>query len=255
VYPFIHIGPLTLGTYGIMVATGLICAFFVIRAELRRRSYGAEAENIIGTTGLAGLVGARLYHLLEAPSEFFAHPLRLLFSTTGFAWFGAVIGGFVALVLLARHYQMKILLMLDIASPAAAIGYGVGRIGCLISGDGDYGIPTALPWGMSFPNGLVPTTEKVHPTPIYEFLGAMLIGYILWRVGARAIDGLRPAGEVFALYLILTGVARFLVEIIRINPRSFFGLTNAQAASIASVLAGVFLLLALLRRIRPQTVI
>jgi phosphatidylglycerol---prolipoprotein diacylglyceryl transferase len=254
-YPFIHIGPLTLGTYGIMVALGLICAFFVIRADLRRRGYGAEAENIIGTTGLAGLVGARLYHLLETPSEFFAHPLPLLFSTMGFAWFGAVIGGFVALVLLARHYQMKILLMLDIASPAAAIGYGVGRIGCLISGDGDYGIPTSLPWGMSFPNGLVPTIQPVHPTPIYEFLGAMVIGYILWRVGARSIGGLRPAGEVFAFYLILTGVARFLVEFIRINPHSFFGLTNAQAASVASVFAGVLLLVALLQRIRPQTVI
>lgn len=254
-YPFIHIGPLTLGTYGIMVAAGLMCAFFLIRADLRRRGIGADAENIIGTTGLAGLVGARLYHLLETPSEFFAHPWPLLFSTMGFAWFGAVIGGFVALVLLARHYQMKILLMLDIASPAAAIGYGIGRIGCLISGDGDYGTPTSLPWGMSFPNGLVPTTDRVHPTPIYEFLAAMLIGYILWRIGARAVGGLRPTGEIFAFYLILTGVARFLVEFIRINPRSFFGMTNAQTASVASILAGMFLLLALLRRIRPQTVI
>lgn len=254
-HPFIHIGPVTLGTYGIMVATGLICAFFVIRADLRRRGYGAEAENIIGTTGLAGLVGARLYHLLETPSEFLAHPLPLLFSTMGFAWFGAVIGGFVALALLARSYKMKILLMMDVASPAAAVGYGVGRIGCLISGDGDYGIPTSLPWSMSFPNGLVPTTDRVHPTPIYEFLAAIAIGYILWRIGARAIGGLRPAGEVFAFYLILTGVARFLVEFIRINPRSFFGLTNAQAASVASVLAGVLLFVALLQRIRPQTVI
>lgn len=238
-----------------MVALGLICAFFVIRADLRRRGYGADAENIIGTTGLAGLVGARLYHLLESPSEFFAHPLPLLFSTMGFAWFGAVLGGFVALALLARHYQMKILLMLDVASPAAAIGYGVGRIGCLISGDGDYGTATSLSWGMSFPNGLVPTTERVHPTPIYEFLAAILIGYILWRIGARAVDGLRPAGEVFAYYLMLTGVARFLVEFIRINPRSFFGLTNAQAASIASVLVGAILLLELVRRIRPRTAI
>jgi phosphatidylglycerol:prolipoprotein diacylglycerol transferase len=254
-YPFIHIGPLTLGSYGIMVALGLICAFFVVRADLRRRGYGADAENIIGTTGLAGLAGARFYHLLESPSEFFAHPLPLLFSTMGFAWFGAVIGGFVALVLLARHYRMNMLLMLDIASPAAAIGYGVGRIGCLISGDGDYGTPTSLPWGMSFPNGLVPTTQRVHPTPIYEFLGGMLIGYILWRIGARAVGGLRPAGEVFAYYLILTGVARFLVELIRINPRSFFGMTNAQTASIASILAGTAILLVLQRRIRPQTVI
>jgi len=255
VYPFIHIGPVTLGTYGIMVASGLICAFFLVRADLRRRGFGADAENIIGTTGLAGLVGARLYHLLEAPSEFFAHPLPLLFSTMGFAWFGAVIGGFLALVYLARHYRMSVLLMLDIASPAAAIGYGIGRIGCLISGDGDYGTPTSLPWGMSFPNGLVPTTERVHPTPIYEFLAAMVIGYILWRIGARAIGGLRPAGEVFAFYLILTGVARFLVEFIRINPRSFFGMSNAQTASVASMLAGILLFTLLLRRIRPQTVI
>jgi len=83
----------------------------------------------------------------------------------------------------------------------------------------------------------------------------MLIGYILWRIGARSIGGLRPAGEVFAFYLILTGIARFLVEFIRINPRSFFGLTNAQAASVASILGGVWLLVALVRRIRPQTVI
>lgn len=246
---------MTLGTYGLLVATGLLCAFFILRADLQRRGLDADAESIIGITGLSGLAGARLYHLLESPAEFFADPWRLLFSTMGFAWFGAVIGGFVALVLLARHYKMGMLLMLDIASPAAAIGYGVGRIGCLISGDGDYGTPTSLPWGMSFPNGLVPTTQRVHPTPIYEFLGAMLIGYILWRIGARTVGGLRPAGEVFGFYLILTGVARFLVEFIRINPRSFFGLTNAQAASVASIIFGIVLLILLARRISPKTVI
>src|SRR5580698_7440058 len=105
-YPFIHLGPITLGTYGLMVAAGLICAFFVVRRDLERRGISADAESIIGFTGLAGLVGARLYHLLEDPAEFFAHPLPLLFSTSGFAWYGAVIGGFVALVLLARHYRM-----------------------------------------------------------------------------------------------------------------------------------------------------
>src|SRR5580658_9824188 len=231
-----------------MVALGLICAFFVLRADLHRRGYVADAENIIGTTGLAGLAGARLYHLLESPSEFFAHPLPLLFSTMGFAWFGAVIGGFVALVLLARRYGMKILLMLDVASPAAAVGYGIGRIGCLISGDGDYGVPTSLPWGMSFPNGLVPTTERVHPTPIYELIAACAIAYFLWRVGQRAVSGTRPAGEVFAWYLIATDIARFLVEFIRINPRSFFGMSNAQAASVVSVIAGALLLVLLAGR-------
>jgi len=248
VYPFIHIGPVTLGTYGLLVATGLLCAFFILRADLQRRGLDADAESIIGITGLSGLAGARLYHLLESPAEFFADPWRLLFSTMGFAWFGAVIGGFTALVLLARRYRMKILLMLDVASPAAALGYGIGRIGCLISGDGDYGVPTSLPWGMSFPNGLVPTTQRVHPTPIYEFLAALVIAHFLWRIGRRAVGGTRPAGEVFGWYLIATGVARFLVEFIRINPRSFFGLSNAQAASGVSVIAGMLLLVLLAGR-------
>jgi phosphatidylglycerol:prolipoprotein diacylglycerol transferase len=241
VYPFIHLGPITLGTYGLLVATALLVSYFVLRADFLRRALAIDAETVVGITGLAGLVGARLYHLMESPREFFADPWPLLFSTMGFAWFGSVIAGFIALVLLARHYKIGFLTMLDAASPAAALGYGVGRIGCLISGDGDYGKPTTLPWGMSFPNGIVPTTERVHPTPIYEFLIAIVIFWILWRIGGRAIRDARPAGIVFAAYLVLTGVARFLIEFIRINPRSFFGMTNAQAASLASILAGALL--------------
>jgi phosphatidylglycerol:prolipoprotein diacylglycerol transferase len=240
-YPFIHIGPLTLGSYGLMVAIGLICGFFILRADFARRGVSADAEAIIGITGLSGLVGSRLYHLLESPAEFFADPWPQLFSTMGFAFVGAIIGGFFALVLLAKRFRMSMLLMLDAASPAAALGYGIGRIGCLISGDGDYGIPTSLPWGMSFPNGIVPTTERVHPTPIYEFLVAVLISWILWRLGARGLKKHAPNGIVFAAYLALTGIARFLVEMIRINPRSFYGLTNAQAASVVSLIAGVAL--------------
>jgi phosphatidylglycerol:prolipoprotein diacylglycerol transferase len=251
-YPFIHIGPLTLGSYGLMVAIGLICGFFILRADFARRGVSADAEAIIGITGLAGLAGSRLYHLLESPAEFFADPWPQLFSTMGFAFVGAILGGFIALVILAKRFRIPMLLMLDAASPAAAMGYGIGRIGCLISGDGDYGMPTKLPWGMAFPNGIVPTTQscvewgaapecRVHPTPIYEFLVAILIFWILWRIGARALKTHAPSGIVFAAYLVLTGIARYLVEIIRINPRSFYGLTNAQAASVVSVLVGMAL--------------
>ena len=250
-YPFIHIGPLTLGSYGLMVAIGLICAFFILRADFARREVSADAEAIIGITGLAGLVGSRLYHLLETPAEFFADPWPQLFSTMGFAFVGAIIGGFVALVILAKRFKIS---MLDAASPAAAMGYGIGRIGCLISGDGDYGIPTSLPWGMSFPNGIVPTTERVHPTPIYEFLVAILIFWILWRLGARGLKKHAPNGIIFAAYLVLTGIARFLVEMIRINPRSFYGMTNAQAASVVSILAGVILFLYCRRKSAQQAI-
>src|ERR1700758_3148127 len=203
-YPFIHIGPLTLGSYGLMVATGLICAFFVLRADLARRGVSADAEAIIGITGLSGLVGSRLYHLLESPAEFFADPWPQLFSTMGFAFVGALIGGLLALLFLAWRFRISPLLLLDAASPAAAMGYGIGRIGCLISGDGDYGVPTSLPWGMSFPNGLVPTSERVHPTPIYELLVALLIAAYLWRRGSKT-DGL-SAGQITGEYLVMSGV-------------------------------------------------
>lgn len=242
--PFIHLGPIRLGTYGIFVALGLFTAFYVVRADLRRRLLDADPNVIVGLTGIAGLVGARLYHLAESPSEFFADPWHLLFSSMGFAWFGSVIAGLIALLLIGRHYKIGSLRMLDIASPAAAIGYGIGRIGCLISGDGDYGTPTSLPWGMSFPNGIVPTDQRVHPTPLYEFLASLVIFWALWKLGARWLGkGSGADGKVFAAYLLLSGVARFLVEFIRINPRSFFGMTNAQTASLAGVLLGVILLM------------
>jgi len=239
--PFVHIGPLTLGTYGLMVAAALLCAFFVLRRELARRQLAADPHAIIGMVGLAGLLGSKLWHALETPAEFFTHPLQMILSPLGFAYYGAIVGGFLMLVGLARHYRVPMLEMLDAVSPAAALGYGIGRIGCLISGDGDYGIPTSLPWGMSFPNGLVPTTQRVHPTPIYEFLGAVVIFLYLRHLALRSLRKPMPAGEVFANYLVWTGLARFLVEFIRLNPRTVFGMSNAQAASVISVIAGLSL--------------
>ena len=255
--PFLHLGPLTIPTFGLMVATGLLVAAYILQADFNRRrgqlqnyrsSKSARDERakdegflIIGIAGLAGLVGARLYHVLESPHELIANP-SVLISRFGFAWFGGLLGGFVALVILAKRFRIPLLEFLDMCSPAAAVGYAIGRIGCLLSGDGDYGVPTTLPWGMSFPNGVVPTVERVHPTPLYEFFIWLAIGAILWRLGKRALTGAGPKGEVFCAYLILTGIARFLIEFIRINPRSFFGLSNAQTASLVSIVAGAVLL-------------
>jgi len=246
--PYLHLGPLTLPTFGLMVATGLLVSAYILQADFRRRGIRADAFLIIGIAGLAGIAGARLYHVLESPSEFFADPWPLLISRFGFAWFGGFLGGFAALLILGRREKIPTLTFLDACSPAAAVGYAIGRIGCLLSGDGDYGIPTNLPWGMSFPNGVVPTTERVHPTPLYEFFVWMLIAYVLWRIGARVLPRKESAGLVFCAYLVLTGIARFLVEIIRLNPRSFFGMSNAQAASVASILIGVVLYFFFVRR-------
>src|SRR5712692_1466857 len=239
--PYLHLGPLNLPTFGLMVATGLLAASHILQADFRRRAIHADAFLVIGFAGLAGIVGARLYHVLESPSEFFANPWPQLISRFGFAWFGGFLGGFAALLLLGRREKIPTLTLLDACGPAACVGYAVGRIGCLLSGDGDYGVPTKLPWGMSFPNGVVPTTARVHPTPLYEFFIWLVIAAFLWHMGKKAISGARPKGEIFCGYLILTGVARFLIEFIRINPRSFFGLSNAQAASLVSIVVGVLL--------------
>jgi phosphatidylglycerol:prolipoprotein diacylglycerol transferase len=266
-----------------MVACAMLAAFFVLRADLERRGLAApgkqpagskdegrddtsaktrgenaqknakpasrtasaEAELLIAIPCMAGLAGAKLYHVLESPADFLAHPVALLFSPFGFAWFGGLLAGFAAFVWVGRRQRIPLLTLLDAGSPAAALGYGIGRIGCFLSGDGDYGVPTSLPWGMSFPNGLVPTTERVHPTPIYELLVACAIAWFLWRMYDRrrsaAGKTIAPPGTIFAVYLVLTGLARFLVEFIRINPRSFLGMSNAQTASIVSIIVGIAL--------------
>jgi prolipoprotein diacylglyceryl transferase len=262
--PFLHIGPLAIPTFGLMVAVALMVSAYVLQADLNRRrghlqrlpGYAAQRDEgfvIIGIAGLAGIVGARLYHVLESPGELFADPVGQLFSRFGFAWFGGFLGGVVALLILARRLRIPLLEFLDICSPAACVGYAIGRIGCLLSGDGDYGVPTSLPWGMSFPNGVVPTgpvcVERglppdchVHPTPLYELFAWLAIATFLWHMGTKALRGPKVKGEIFANYLILTGVARFAVEIIRINPRSFLGMSNAQTASVVSILLGAVLL-------------
>jgi len=262
--PFLHIGWLSIPTFGLMVAAALMVSAYVLQADLNRRPQlqrqgSPESDRnlgpigrwigpapdgfvIIGIAGFAGIAGARLYHVFETPSDLFADPVGQLFSRFGFAWFGGFLGGFAALAFLAWHYRIGLLEFLDLCSPAACVGYAIGRIGCLLSGDGDYGIPTNLPWGMSFPNGVVPTTARVHPTPLYEFCIWLAIAAFLWHMGTKALRGPKAKGEIFANYLILTGIARFLIEIIRINPRSFLGMSNAQAASVLSILIGAVLL-------------
>ena len=97
-------------------------------------------------------------------------------------------------------------------APALAIGYAVGRLGCQLAGDGDYGIPSDLPWAMSYPDGTVPTTDRVHPTPIYEFLVMSAVTWWLWSRRDKARHG-----ALIGWWAVLAGIERFLVEFIRRN--------------------------------------
>jgi phosphatidylglycerol:prolipoprotein diacylglycerol transferase len=225
-------------SYGIAVLFGFLCGWRLLRLNLIR--YGLEsgiADKMILATLVAGLLGSKIYHDAQNASRVLADP-GILTSPSGFAWAGGLVAGIASLFLLARHLKLSPLLLMDAAAPSAAIGYALGRVGCFLSGDGDYGVQTSLPWGMSFPYGLVPTQERVHPTPIYEAIAATLICWYLCRFS-------RPEtarGHILARYLVLSGASRLLVEFIRINPRSFFGFTNAQAVSALCIIAGVALL-------------
>jgi phosphatidylglycerol:prolipoprotein diacylglycerol transferase len=244
--PYIHIPfwPHNIPTFGLMLWLAAVVGALVMDRNFRRAKLSADAVGMVAITVVAGIVGAKLWHVLDTPAEFHEQGWQVLWDTGGFAWFGGLLAGISALVIQGVMARIGGLRTLDLAAPAAAFGYGIGRIGCFLSGDGCYGIPTKLPWGMSFPKGIEPIYERVHPTPLYELGGALLIGAWLWFRGGRS----RPAGSILGEYLILTGLARFLVEFLRRNPHVLWGLSNAQLASAGSVLVGAGLLVWASRR-------
>jgi phosphatidylglycerol:prolipoprotein diacylglycerol transferase len=250
--PYLHLWRFNVPTFGLMIWLAAVAAAFVMDRSFRRArvtvgGQGADAVGMVAVTVVVGIIGAKLWHVLDTPAEFHEMGWRVLWDTAGFAWFGGLLFGISALLFQGWREKIGGLRTLDLAAPAAAVGYGMGRIGCFLSGDGCYGIAikpvhllsfTFQPWGMSFPNGEVPIFVRVYPTPLYELTANLLIGGWLWLRGAKH----RPAGAILGEYLLLSGTARFLVEFIRRNPKVMWGLSNAQLASAGSVIAGVILL-------------
>jgi phosphatidylglycerol:prolipoprotein diacylglycerol transferase len=222
-----------------MAFLGFVAAFWVVRADLIRRDMSILlAYDLILYAYVGGWVGARLFVIPTGWNYFITNPVGFLLSGSGWVWYGGVIGGALAVALLCRRRHLPLIVAADVSSPALAIGLAIGRIGCQLSGDGDYGVPTDLPWGMSYPEGVVPTTEIVHPTPIYEMVACFAIFGYLW---ARYRPDL-PAGDIFGRYLVLSGAVRFLIEFVRRNPGWLIGLTTAQWISIGCIAGGMWLL-------------
>jgi phosphatidylglycerol:prolipoprotein diacylglycerol transferase len=235
-YPYIHIPHLfTIPTFGLMLWLAAVTAAVVVDRNFKRSHIDADAIGMVAIAVVAGIIGAKVWHILDTPAEFQTDGWRVLYDTAGFAWYGGLVFGIGALVFQGWRAKIGALRMLDLAAPAAAIGYGIGRVGCFLSGDGCYGVPTSLPWGMAFPHGIDPVYVPVHPTPLYEMAAGILIGiFLYWRGGKQ-----HGAGAILGQYLLLTGIARFLVEFIRRNPKVLWGLSNAQLASAGAALAGI----------------
>ncbi|MFL5844789.1 MAG: prolipoprotein diacylglyceryl transferase [Solirubrobacteraceae bacterium] len=249
--PEIDVLGLPIKTFGVMFALGFLAAGAVLARRLKEQGKPVDwAYEIIFAGLLGGLVGSRLYYLFQHTDQFSDDPLGSLFGGTGLVWYGGAIGGAIAVCLWAKRRGMFGLGLLDLCAPALALGYAIGRIGCQLSGDGDYGKPSDLPWAMGYENGTVPTDPgvKVHPTPIYETLAMGLVAYVLWRFRDRV-----RTGVLFAWYLIAAGLERFLVEFLRRNEDAALGLTTPQLESLAMLAAGLLWLALAHRRggLRP----
>jgi phosphatidylglycerol:prolipoprotein diacylglycerol transferase len=237
--PFLfEIGPLKIPTYGVMVAIGFLCGLLVLRRELRHHNLDITlADRIFFAAMIGGIIGGKVFHILEYPHTLLYDPIGTIFSRSGLAWFGGLLGGSAAVLFTLRRHSALGWVTLDAIAPSLVVGYFFGRGGCELSGDGCYGIPTELPWGKSYPNGFVPTLDHVHPTPIYEMIQMVCIFGILWAFR----DRLKP-GMIFSLYLILVSIARFTVEFVRRTPDVLIGLTVHQWVSIGLVITGFYLI-------------
>jgi phosphatidylglycerol:prolipoprotein diacylglycerol transferase len=242
-----EIGPLTIYSLGVLWALAAFAAAFIVRLELKRYDYDPElAGSVVAAAALGGLLGARLLFILEEWESFTRAPFDFIFSGSGFSWYGGLVGGALAAAWVFQRNKLPLAQAADIAAPALALGYGIGRIGCFLAGDATWGKVSDVPWAMAFPNAVAgwadpltgvpyPPGVRVHPTQLYELLQSLFVFTILWVLRKRD----HPRGTIFHLYLILAGSMRFVVEFWRANPIVTLGMTEYQWISLALAVLGM----------------
>lgn len=231
----VNLGPIPINSFGLMVALSILAGIQLLGRSFERHGIDRRlADTFVFTLGICGLLGARLwYMLLESWSETRADPLGALLSSAGFTFYGGFIVSFLLSIWLCRRHSIRWSLFVDLVGPTLALGYAIGRLGCQLSGDGDYGMATDSWWGMSYASGVVPTPPGVlvYPTPLFESCAALLVCWLLLRV--EQLPNWQPPFKRFGLYLILMSCERFAVEFLRINPRLAWGLSEAQLVALA----------------------
>ena len=265
--------PLPINSFGFMVAVGAMVAAWLLQKEFDRMYAGGQLSGIrmpdpdhkgkgrrkmvtlspsyaVGTLTMivigVGFLGARLFHILENLDQFFRSPASMIFSTGGFTFYGGMILSSVGVVWYVRKKGLDLGSVADAMAPGLILAYGIGRIGCHLSGDGDWGIasniaakPDWLPmwlWAETYPNnilGIDLSMTPVYPTPLYEFAAAVVIFAILWSFRKHA----HMTGWLFWVYVVFNGAERYFIEQIRVNNKmDLFGQSITQAELIALVL-------------------
>ena len=247
-----------ISSYGLMLMLAfLICNYLLRKYLISINEDSSKADDIIFYAAIGGIVGSKIYYIIEENKFYetyvaiidifkglFTINFELLASGIsgfggGLVFLGGLIGGMLSVTYYIYKNNMNWLETADWVAPYLALGHSIGRIGCFLVGD-CYGKACDLPWAMSFPNGIPPTLEHVHPTQLYESLFGFLIFLYLIVVRKKyySQDNLNKKGFVMYEYLFLAGLLRFLVEFIRVNPTYAFGLSGAQFISIAMMLLG-----------------
>jgi phosphatidylglycerol---prolipoprotein diacylglyceryl transferase len=237
----LELGKLKVYSYGLMLALGFIVGGYLYRRELKRYGLSPDLGDwIIMGALIGGIFGAKVYSVIEGLKELGVASLKDFFSGAGLVWYGGLIGGTIAVIIVMKTKHAPMMQCLDIIAPLLILGYAFGRMGCFLSGDGDYGPPSDLPWAMAFPNGTVPTLVKVHPTPLYEIIFCLAIFAFLWRIRKRNLH----LGWMFGMYLILSGVERFITEFWRVTQKVLFdSISMAQIIGIFAIIIGIILIL------------
>ena len=256
--------PIPIYSFGFLVALAIIAGTWLGGRELDRMYRNGEIDGVevdegrgtaeaspgvlAGTIAIiaavAGIAGAKLFTILGNPGQFLLHPAAVLFSTGGLTFYGGFIVAFGAIAWYVHRHGLSKPHVADAAAPGLMLAYGIGRLGCHLAGDGDWGIaadlaakPEWLPmwlWAETYPHAIIgPPPHPVYPTSVYEALAATLLFGVLWALRRHPFQ----AGWLFSLYLVLNGVERFLIEKIRINPEyHVLGLTPTQAELISVLL-------------------
>jgi len=293
--------PLPIPMFGLMVVISIIIAALILTKELKRKERldalspvtitikknktdvwpHQLVSNIVFIAMLAGIIGARIFSILEYPDDFINDPWGTIFSASGLTFYGGLIVGSVAVLIYLRKSKILIVPFIDAVAPALILAYGIGRIGCQLAGDGDWGIVNMYPkpgllsflpdwlWAYDYPHNVVNeginivgcTSQYCHvlpspvfPTPLYEVLMSALIFFFLWAIRKK----IKVPGVLFSIYLIASAIERFLIEKIRVDSEYQFGSFSIKQAEIISFmlfLIGTILLFVFINKYKREKIV
>lgn len=237
-YPEIHIYSFVIESYTLLYIIAFIVVTLLLKYELKRNNYPPYFYILLTVVSLtSGLIGSKIYYLLEIWNEFIQNPYGNFFHIGGSGWYGGFALGCISIWLTLKIKKLPVLKTLDIMAPIIPLGQVIGRLGCFLAGC-CHGIPSHVSWAVSFPDGLFPPSVKVHPTQLYEMVVYLFIFILLWNLRKKAAKN----GVKFSLYLILSGLGRFMVEFYRLNPKTPLGLTVPQIIAIIGIMLGVYII-------------